>query len=628
MNRRSLLLASLATVLVLASTFLAACNAWASPRAAIAPPRASPSAGADVTAAAAAFDPQTLDLRLERVVTGLDQPVHVTSAHDGSGRLFVVERRGRILIVRNGALVPQPFLDIRANVGAAGSEQGLLSVAFHPRFPDNRFLYVNYTDRNGDTVIARYTVSGNPDVVDAGSAETLLFIEQPAANHNGGLLIFGPDGYLYAGMGDGGGAGDQFRNAQNLSSLLGKILRIDVDAAFPYAIPPDNPFVGVQSTRPEIWAFGLRNPWRFSFDRATNDLYIADVGQNRYEWVHFHAAGTPGGENFGWPILEGSHCFPESVACNRTGLPMPIAEYSHDFGCSITGGHVYRGTVYPHVAGVYFFGDFCSGRIWSLDRLPNGAWRQTQVADTNLMISSFGEDQNGEQFLTSLEAGELYRLVFASTAAQIPTRTSTPPIASAPTSTATLVAGCAANGVGGRGFNLRMGSAVMAWTCGVGQSGYVIARFGSFSTLLPFGGALPGSATSFVDTLPSAGLSCYMLLPFSGSPPAAIANSDPLCMIPNVRSPTGAPTDFTIRFNESSTAHLSWGPPAGGHDGYALLVLGPEQTPPILLGGAVTATTHETGGQPRCYLLVAGTGGAPSGNTDVLCGIPGQAHFS
>jgi glucose/arabinose dehydrogenase len=617
----------LAVILPLAIMLLVACGAWASPPPAIAPPRASPSASS-VPVAAAAFDPQTLDLRVEQVVSGLDQPVHVTSANDGSGRLFVVERPGRILIVRNRSIVPQPFLDIRSIVGSSASEQGLLSVVFHPRFTENRYLYVNYTDRNGDTVIARYTVSSNPDIVDAGSAATLLFIDQPAANHNGGLLVFGPDGYLYAGMGDGGGSGDQFRNAQNLSSLLGKMLRIDVDAAFPYAIPPDNPFIGVEDARPENWAFGLRNPWRFSFDRATNDLYIADVGQNRWEWVHLHPAGAPGGQNFGWPILEGSHCFPETVACNKAGLPMPIAEYSHDLGCSITGGHVYRGTTYPHVAGVYFFADFCSGRIWSLDRHPNGTWRQTQVGDTDLRVSSFGEDQNGEQYLTSLQPGGLYRLVFASTVAQTPTRTSTPPIASAPTSTAPPGTSCATTAVGGQGFSLRVGSAVLAWACGASQSGYVIARLGNFSTLLPLGGALPSSATSYIDTLPSVGPTCYMVLPFRGSPPAAIANSDLLCMIPNARSPTGAPADFTLRLNESSTAHLSWGPPTGGHDSYTLLVLGPDQAPPILLGAAVTATTHDTGGQPRCYVLMAESGGVARGNTDVLCGVPGQADFS
>jgi glucose/arabinose dehydrogenase len=329
---------------------------------------------------------------------------------DGSGRLFVVERAGRILIVRGGTVQPRPFLDIQDHVGSRFDEQGLLSVAFHPRFSENGYFYVNYTDRNGDTLIERYAISSDPDVADAASRALILAIPQPAPNHNGGMMQFGPDGHLYVGMGDGGGAGDQFRNAQNMQALLGKMLRIDIDSAFPYSIPPDNPFVGPGETREEIWAYGLRNPWRFSFDRASGELYIADVGQFAIEEIHLQPAGR-GGQNYGWPIMEGSQCYPERRACDTSGLDLPIAHYDHSLGCSITGGYVYRGTAYPPARGGYFFADFCSGRIWSLHKGADGAWQQTQMLDTPLGISSFGEDEAGELYVVSLEPGGLHRLV-------------------------------------------------------------------------------------------------------------------------------------------------------------------------------------------------------------------------
>jgi len=354
-----------------------------------------------------------LTVGLELVTSAVREPTHVASAFDGSGRLFVVEKTGRILIVRDGRVLARPFLDIQARVGSRGSEQGLLSVAFHPRFADNGFFYVNYTDRNGDTAIERYSVLADPDVADASSAALILSIAQPAPNHNGGMLLFGPDGYVYIGMGDGGGAGDQFRNAQNMGALLGKMLRIDLDAQFPYAIPSDNPFVDRADARPEIWAYGLRNPWRYSFDRATGDLYIADVGQSRFEEVHLQPAAR-GGQNYGWPIMEGTHCFPETRACDRSGLEIPIAEYDHALGCSITGGYVYRGPSYPPAHGAYVFGDTCSGRISSLHVGADGGWQQTELLVTRLLISSFGEDEAGELYVVSLDPGGFYRLVFGS----------------------------------------------------------------------------------------------------------------------------------------------------------------------------------------------------------------------
>ena len=363
--------------------------------------------------AAVAFDPSLLKVGLELVTSAVREPTHIASAFDGSGRLFVVEKAGRILIVRDGRVLARPFLDIQPRVGSRGDEQGLLSVAFHPRFGENGFFYVNYTDRNGDTAIERYSVSADPDVANGASAALILPIAQPAPNHNGGMLLFGPDGYMYIGMGDGGGAGDQFRNAQNMGALLGKMLRIDLDAQFPYAIPSDNPFVDRADARPEIWAYGLRNPWRYSFDRATGDLYIADVGQFRFEEVHLQPAGR-GGQNYGWPIMEGAHCFPETRACDRSGLEMPIAEYDHTLGCSITGGYVYRGPSYPRGRGAYVFGDVCSGRIWSLHVGADGGWQRTELLVTPLVISSFGEDEAGELYVVSLEPGGLYRLLLGS----------------------------------------------------------------------------------------------------------------------------------------------------------------------------------------------------------------------
>ncbi|HEY3118880.1 MAG TPA: PQQ-dependent sugar dehydrogenase [Chloroflexota bacterium] len=356
-------------------------------------------------------DPSSWRIQLDPFVTGLVQPTHVTNAGDGSGRLFLTERAGRIVIVRDGQLVPGPFLDIRDRVGSANTEQGLLSVAFHPQYAQNGALFVDYTDKRGDTVVARYSVSDDPDRANPDSGQVLLHIAQPAANHNGGLLVFGPDGYLYVGMGDGGGAGDQFHNAQNLGSLLGKLLRLDVDSGDPYGIPPDNPFIGSPGSQPEVWAYGLRNPWRYSFDRETGDLIIADVGQNRYEWIQLHPAGTAGGQNYGWPIWEGLHCYPSGSACDRTGVETPIAEYGHDLGCSVTGGFVYRGQAFPAAQGVYFFADFCSGRIWSLDPQPDGSWRQTELLRSGKSVSTFGEDESGELYVASLDPGVLYRLV-------------------------------------------------------------------------------------------------------------------------------------------------------------------------------------------------------------------------
>jgi glucose/arabinose dehydrogenase len=321
-------------------------------------------------------------IKVEPIVTGLANPVAITHSGDGSGRLFIVLQTGQILVYDGSQVLPVPFLDISTLV-STGGERGLLSVAFHPNYATNGLFYVNYTDTQGDTVIAQYTVSDDPNIADPDSAAILLTIAQPFSNHNGGQLQFGPDGYLYIGVGDGGSAGDPDDNAQNLGTLLGKMLRIDVDSGVPYTIPPDNPFVGDPEARDEIWAFGLRNPWRFSFDRLTGDLFIGDVGQDSWEEVNFQTATSSGGENYGWRLMEGNQCFNPPTDCNDGTLTLPILEYNHSLGCSITGGYRYRGTQIPQLEGTYVVGDFCSGRIWGANDAGSGGWSAIELLDTD-----------------------------------------------------------------------------------------------------------------------------------------------------------------------------------------------------------------------------------------------------
>jgi len=378
----------------------------------VAPPGDTAQSSASPTLPSPTF-PVTVSL--EPVLSGFESPVFITHAGEeppASSRLFVVEKAGRIHLVESGNVQSTPFLDISDRVGSQRNEQGLLSVAFAPDFTTSEVFYVNYTDRRGDTVIARYRLmTGNPAQADANSEQIILQIEQPAANHNGGQLQFGPDGYLYIGMGDGGQAGDPWGNAQNPDELLGKMLRIDVTGTDTYRIPDDNPLLNQPEARPEIWATGLRNPWRFSFDRATGDLYIADVGQNLYEEVHVQPAASPGGENYGWDIIEGSHCFEPPSDCDLEGLVLPVAEYDHGLGCSITGGYVYRGTHFPQMVGVYFYGDYCSGNIWGLRQNGPREWEAALLLETDLNINSFGEDAEGELYVISYGDGIIYRLV-------------------------------------------------------------------------------------------------------------------------------------------------------------------------------------------------------------------------
>jgi hypothetical protein len=353
----------------------------------------------------------TPSLATRRVASGLSDPLDLKAAPGDRTRLFVVEQGGRIRVLSNGQVLSTPFLDIGARI-TSGGERGLLGLAFHPRYAENGRFFVNYTDLGGDTHIAEFRVSSNPDRADPASERTLLFEEQPFANHNGGGLTFGNDGMLYVGLGDGGSGGDPFGNGQNLGTRLGKLLRLDVDRAG--LVPPDNPFVSTPGAAPEIWAYGLRNPWRFAFDPVTGDLYIGDVGQNTLEEIDIGLGTRRGGENYGWNVMEGSSCF-RAPTCNRTGLTLPVVDYGHgDGSCSVTGGVVYRGCRMPGYAGTYFYGDFCSAFIRSF------RWQAGAIADHRDLtgslgrgidaISSFGIDADGEVYIVDYQ-GEVYQIV-------------------------------------------------------------------------------------------------------------------------------------------------------------------------------------------------------------------------
>jgi hypothetical protein len=351
---------------------------------------------------------------LELAAEGFSRPVAVRHAGDGSSRLFVVEQDGRIVVLENGTVRDEPYLDIASQVENGGNEQGLLGLAFHPDYEENGFFFVDYThDPAGAgpdvTRVSRFTVSAaDPNLADPGSEVVLLQFDQDFSNHNGGDIHFGPDGFLYIATGDGGSARDPNARAQDLGSLLGKLLRIDVDGGTPYTVPVDNPFVDVHSARPEIWAYGLRNPWRFSFDRTTGDLFIGDVGQNQIEEIDLQPGASAGGENYGWSCMEGDDQV-NFNSCDGTPLTVPIMVYNHRLGCSVTGGYRYRGAI-AAMEGLYVFGDFCSGRIWFASE-SSGEWSAEEWAETNISISSFGEDEQGELYVTDLGRGELYRFV-------------------------------------------------------------------------------------------------------------------------------------------------------------------------------------------------------------------------
>jgi glucose/arabinose dehydrogenase len=353
-------------------------------------------------------------------VADVPEPVLAIGARDGTGRLFIVSKSGRVRILKDGNLLAKPFLDISGSVLDSG-EQGLLGLAFHPSFKTNRKFYVNYTNKAGATVVQEYRASASsPDVVAAGSGRTIIKIDQPYANHNGGMLAFGKDGYLYIGMGDGGSAGDPGNRAQDVNSLLGKMLRINVNgstATRNYLNPSSNPYVG-KPGRNEIWQRGLRNPWRFSFDRSTGNLWIGDVGQNKYEEVDraVRTSSGPGrGVNWGWRAMEGNHCYLPATGCNRTGKKLPLVEYSHASNgrCAVTGGYVYRGSAIPALRGWYVFGDYCSGEVWAVSSGASRPATPVRLLGTGSgrLISSFGEDNAGELYLCDIGAGAVYRIV-------------------------------------------------------------------------------------------------------------------------------------------------------------------------------------------------------------------------
>jgi glucose/arabinose dehydrogenase len=366
------------------------------------PPLASCSAGEPVAGIPA------LGARL--VAAGFQSPLDLQAVAGDSQRLYVVEQAGRIQVVLNGQTLATPFLDISDRLGTGG-ERGLLGLAFHPDFATNRLFYVNYTDPSGNTHIAEFRAT-SADQADAGTERLLLVVPQPFANHNGGSLAFGNDGFLYIALGDGGSRGDPLGSGQNLGTLLGKILRIDPGSGAPYAVPGDNPLVATPGALPEIWAYGLRNPFRMAFDRPTGDLYIGDVGQGRLEEIDVGLASRRGGENYGWNTTEGTQCYNPSSGCDTAGITMPVVEYTHSEGCSVTGGVVYAGCRMPDLAGTYFYGDYCTGFVRSF-RLAGGVATDTRDWTSGLegigRITSFGTDAEGEVYVVDYD-GEIYRL--------------------------------------------------------------------------------------------------------------------------------------------------------------------------------------------------------------------------
>ena len=410
-------------VTLISAVLIAACSPSASPSASPAASTVPTPASTTVAGSAAAspapstasgaFDPSGFTVDVAVAVSGFDSPLDVTNAGDGSGRLFVVEQAGRIRLVKGGALVERPFLDITGRI-ASGGERGLLGLAFHPDYPKDPRFFVNYTDRDGNTVVSQFTVSGaDPDLGVPGSEVVLMHIAQPFENHNGGAVVFGPDGMLYIATGDGGSGGDPQGNGQRLDTHLGKILRIDVNVApgssIAYQVPADNPFVTTAGAKPEIWFYGLRNPWRIRFDRETGDLWIGDVGQNAWEEIDVARAGQKG-LDYGWNIMEATHCFNPSSGCDQTGLTLPVAEYDHDLGCAVIGGVVVRDPSQGRLNGGYLFGDACSDNLWLMDPAGDQLRKAALVAKMGRTLSSIGEAEDGSVYATNLESGELLRI--------------------------------------------------------------------------------------------------------------------------------------------------------------------------------------------------------------------------
>lgn len=388
-------------------------------------PTAAAEGGEVVTATEAPADPPTEEpavvmpafppaanligaIQLVPVASGLWNMTNM--AHAGDERIFVTGQGGQVWIIENGSVLGEPFLDVSSLTDLTdATERGLLDIAFHPDYSENGYFYINYTDLNGHTVVSRWQVSDDPNRADPDSESIVLQVQQPYSNHNGGQIEFGPDGYLYIGLGDGGNQGDTEGNGQNPQTLLGAILRIDVDSASPYAIPADNPFINDDNVRNEIWAYGVRNPWGLQFDSLTGDLYFADVGQDLWEEVNWQPAGV-GGQNYGWNILEATHCY-GAENCDETGLTLPIHEYNHDIGaCSITGGAVYRGDEYPQMQGNYFFGDLCLGSIWAMVSNGDGSWSVRAVQPQWVSSVVFAADAAGNLYVGDRGTDTLFRI--------------------------------------------------------------------------------------------------------------------------------------------------------------------------------------------------------------------------
>ncbi len=364
-----------------------------------------------VVIAVAPREQAAMSLQLELVSSGLEHPLRIVRDPSREDRFYILEKHGLIQILEDSRILSEPFLDIQARVYDF-SELGLLGMAFDPEYEKNGYFYIFYGNHAKQTMLVRFEVyPDDPDRADPSTETLLLWVKHPTGNHDGGNLVFGPDGYLYIGVGDGGDKVSS-ENSQDLNTLMGKLLRIDVrnhntQDNLPYDIPPDNPFFGESGTRPEIWAYGLRNPWTFSFDSLTGDLYLPDVGQNHYEELNYQPASSSGGENYGWDIMEGQHCYRPVANCNQVGLVLPVLEYEHPYGLAIVDGGVYRGRV-NWLRGKYVFGDFGSGRIWVVD--PQKDWELTEMLDTNLAISAFGVDEKGEFLLLDYRRGKVYRL--------------------------------------------------------------------------------------------------------------------------------------------------------------------------------------------------------------------------
>lgn len=356
--------------------------------------------------------PDPTAVELVEVYDDLRRPLFMTHADDGSGRAFIVEQGG-IIHVYHAEGARSTFLDVSDLVSVAANqnvytERGLLGLAFHPDYAENGTFFINYTNRAGATVIARYQVSDDPNVADAESGAIIFMLTQPFPNHNGGHMAFGPDGYLYVSVGDGGAAGDPLNAGQNPQTLLGTIMRVDVNSDDGYAIPDDNPFIDGVAGAPEVWSYGWRNPWRFSFDRATGDMYIGDVGQNQWEEINYEAADSAGGLNYGWKAFEATRIYDSNISA--PSAVQPIAEYNHSEGCSVTGGYVYRGAAIPDLQGAYLYSDYCTGRIWYAYRNASGAWVSDVFFDADMQVSSFGEDEDGELYLVNYR-GSVHQLV-------------------------------------------------------------------------------------------------------------------------------------------------------------------------------------------------------------------------